>query len=211
MLVADDELDPDVEKSYCNYEAVNNSIWHPVRLKPPPAPKSPAGWRCELRVLEVQPTDFENAAFATFVVLLVKAFAKFKVDLTTPLSGHHMDKAQLRDAVRTQTFSFPDKMRVGGGEKGEVVLMSAGKIMNGDGEDFIGLIRLVKECLKTETHNDETSEKLDAYMSHLSGIGETLTVAQKMRRFVEDHEDYEGDSKLNHKINYDMMKALWKV
>ena len=206
----------DAEESYCNFEHMNSSVYRPVRFKPPPGPRSPIGWRCEFRVMEVQPSDFENAAFAAFVVLLVRAFAKFDVDLTTPLSGHHsnMDKAQKRDAVRTQKFSFPGKLRVGGGEKGNVVLMSADKIVNGDGEGFIGLIGLVKEYLKSEADiSVETSEKLDAYMSHLSGIasGETLTVAQKMRRFVEDHEDYKGDSVLNHKINYDMMKALWAV
>ena len=205
----------DVEESYSNFETMNNSVFQPVRFKPPPGPKSTIGWRCEFRVMEIQPSDFENAAFAAFVVLLVRAFAKFDVDLTTTLSGHlsNMDKAQKRDAVRTQKFSFPGKLRVGGDEKGEVVLMSADKIINGDGEDFIGLIGLVKEYLKSEAHTTKTSEKLDAYMSHLSGIasGETLTVAQKMRRFVEDHEDYTRNSVLNHKINYDMMKVLWDV
>jgi len=214
-LISKDMIDPDIEESYVNYEVMNCFTWHPIRFKPPPGPKSPIGWRCEFRVMEIQPTDFENAAFAAFVVLLVRAFAKFDVDMTTPLSGHHsnMDKANIRDAVRTQKFSFPGKLRVGSKEKGEVVLMSADQIINGDGEDFIGLIALAREYLKGESYTEETSKKLDAYMSHLSDIasGKTLTMAQKMRRFVENHEDYKGDSVLDHKINYDMMKALWDV
>jgi len=215
LILSNKQVEPNVEESYCNFEAMNNYVWQPVRLKPPPRPGSPMGWRCELRVVEVQPTDFENAAFAAFVVLLVRSFAKFDVDLTTPLSGHrlNMDRAQARDAVGRQKFSFPNKLRVGRGGKGEVAPMSVDEIVNGDGRNFIGLIGLAREYVKSESCAEETWRKIDAYLNHLSDVasGETLTVAQKMRRFVEDHEDYKGDSKLSHKINYDMMKALWKV
>ena len=215
LMLSSKQFDPDVEESYCSFEAMNNYVWQPVRFKPPPCPNSSMGWRCEFRVMEVQPTDFENAALAAFVVLLARSFARFDVDLTAPLSGHrsNMDRAQARDAVRGQKFSFPRKLRVGCGGKGEVAMMSVDEIVNGDGGDFIGLVGLVREYLKSECCAEETSRKIEAYLKHLSGIasGETLTMAQKMRRFVEDHEDYKGDGKLSHKINYDMMKALWNV
>ena len=150
-------LYPDIEERYANYEVMNCSTWHLIRFKTRPGPKSPIGCRCEFRVIEIQLNDFENAAFAAFVVLLVRAFAKFDVDLTTPLSGHHsnMDSAQMRDAVRTQKFSFPSKLRVGSKEKGEVVLMSTDQIINGDGEDFVGLIGLAREYLKGESYTQK--------------------------------------------------------
>lgn len=36
--------------------------------------------------MEVQPTDFENAAFAVFVVLLSRAILNYKMNLYVPIS-----------------------------------------------------------------------------------------------------------------------------
>ena len=52
----------------------------------PPLPNSSMGWRVEFRPLEVQLTDFENAAFAVFVVLLTRAILSFKLNLYIPVS-----------------------------------------------------------------------------------------------------------------------------
>lgn len=56
-----------------------------MRFKPPP-PNSPIGWRVEFRPLEVQLTDFENAAFVVFVVLLTRAILSFKLNFYIPIS-----------------------------------------------------------------------------------------------------------------------------
>ena len=51
-----------------------------MRFKPPP-PGSPIGWRVEFRPMEVQLTDFENAAFAVFIVLLTRAIISSSASL----------------------------------------------------------------------------------------------------------------------------------
>ena len=51
---------------------IQSTNWQTLRFKPPPA-NSPIGWRVEFRPMEVQLTDFENAAFAVFIVLLSRA------------------------------------------------------------------------------------------------------------------------------------------
>ena len=56
-----------------------------MRFKPPP-PNSPIGWRVEFRSMEVQITDFENAAFAVFVVLLSRAIMAFNLNFYVPIS-----------------------------------------------------------------------------------------------------------------------------
>ena len=43
-----------------------------MRFKPPP-PNSNIGWRIEFRTTDLQITDFENAAFTCFVVLITRA------------------------------------------------------------------------------------------------------------------------------------------
>lgn len=55
-----------------------------MRLKLPP-PNADIGWRVEFRTMEVQLTDFENAAFSIFTVLLSRIVLAFKVAL--PLHG----------------------------------------------------------------------------------------------------------------------------
>lgn len=56
-----------------------------MRFKPPP-PNSTIGWRVEFRPLEVQLTEFENAAFVVFVVLLTRAILSFKLNFYIPIS-----------------------------------------------------------------------------------------------------------------------------
>lgn len=44
------------------------------------------GWRAEFRSMEVQLTDFENAAFVVFVVLVTRVVLAFDLCLYIPLS-----------------------------------------------------------------------------------------------------------------------------
>ena len=66
------------------------------------------GWRTEFRPLEVQLTDFENAAFALIVVLLARSIIAHAHSFYIPMSLVHenMRRAQLKDAVLTQKFWF---------------------------------------------------------------------------------------------------------
>ena len=64
---------------------IQSTNWQTVRFKPPPT-NSPIGWRVEFRPMEVQLTDFENAAFAVFIVLLSRAILHFNLNLYIPIS-----------------------------------------------------------------------------------------------------------------------------
>ena len=56
-----------------------------MRFKVPPV-NSNIGWRVEFRPCEVQITDFENAAFGVFIVLLTRAILTFKLNMLIPIS-----------------------------------------------------------------------------------------------------------------------------
>jgi len=58
--------------------------------------------------MEVQMTDFENAAFAVFVVLLTRAVLSLNLNFYMPISkvDENMQRAQHRDALRTEKFYF---------------------------------------------------------------------------------------------------------
>lgn len=78
-----------------------------MRFKPPP-PHSTIGWRVEFRPCEAQITDFENAAFVCFIVLLTRVVLTYKLNFLIPISkvDENMQRAQKRDAVLNQKFWF---------------------------------------------------------------------------------------------------------
>ncbi|XP_064457194.1 glutamate--cysteine ligase catalytic subunit-like [Ornithodoros turicata] len=90
-----------------HFENLQSTSWHSLRFKPPP-PKSSIGWRVEFRPTELQMTEFENAAYVVFVVLLTRVILTFDLDLIVPISkvDENMKIAQKRDAVLTEKFWF---------------------------------------------------------------------------------------------------------
>lgn len=78
-----------------------------MRFKPPP-PNSTIGWRVEFRSMEVQLSDFENAAFSVFIVLLTRVILSFGLNFYIPISkvDANMQTAHKRDAVLNDKFYF---------------------------------------------------------------------------------------------------------
>ena len=66
------------------------------------------GWRVEFRSLEVQLTDFENAAFTVFIVLLTRVIIAFDLNLYIPISrvDANMQRAHSRNASAKGKFFF---------------------------------------------------------------------------------------------------------
>merc|ERR1712146_9859 len=66
------------------------------------------GWRTEFRPMEVQLTDFENAAFTVFIILITRVVLMFDLNLYIPLSkvDDNMKRAHKRDAVKEEKFYF---------------------------------------------------------------------------------------------------------
>ncbi|KAK7035478.1 glutamate--cysteine ligase [Paramarasmius palmivorus] len=107
LVVFSETIDQDDETSNDHFENIQSTNWQTLRFKPPP-PNSPIGWRVEFRSMEVQITDYENAAFAVFVVLLSRAILSFNLNFYIPISkvDENMGRAQVRDAISCQKFFF---------------------------------------------------------------------------------------------------------
>ncbi|CAO3685086.1 unnamed protein product [Umbelopsis vinacea] len=73
-----------------------------------PAAKFNIGWRVEFRSMEIQITDFENTAFAIFIVLLTRAILSFELNFYVPISkvDENMKRAHKRGAVLNEKFYF---------------------------------------------------------------------------------------------------------
>jgi glutamate--cysteine ligase catalytic subunit len=102
-----DELNTD------HFESVQSTNWQTCRWKPPPFQatvdgQDHIGWRTEFRSMEVQLTDFENAAFTVFILLVNRVLLAFDLGLYIPLSrvDENMRRAHSKNAVLTEKFYF---------------------------------------------------------------------------------------------------------
>lgn len=105
------KIEQDDTKSTDHFESIQSTNWQSCRWKPPPIPdhhKDHIGWRTEFRTMEVQLTDFENAAFTVFIILITRVILAFDLGLYLPLSkvDENMKRAHKRDAVNTERFFF---------------------------------------------------------------------------------------------------------
>lgn len=105
-----EELDD--EKQTEHFESIQSTNWQTVRWKPPPPRNSPndphIGWRTEFRSMEIQLTDFENAAFTAFTVLLTRVILTFDLNFYIPMSrvDANMQRAHSRNAAAKGKFFF---------------------------------------------------------------------------------------------------------
>ncbi|KAK2459263.1 hypothetical protein APHAL10511_008718 [Amanita phalloides] len=115
FLICSESIDQDDTSSTDHFENIQSSNWQSMRFKPPPT-NPEVGWRVEFRTMEVQMTDYENAAFALFILLLSRAILKFSLTFYVPISkvDENMQRAQVRDAARSQKFFFRNNIHAFG-------------------------------------------------------------------------------------------------
>ncbi|CAM0141049.1 glutamate--cysteine ligase [Umbelopsis sp. WA50703] len=107
LVIFKELLDQDDSVSSDHFENIQSTNWQTMRFKPPP-PNSNIGWRVEFRSMEIQITDFENTAFAIFIVLLTRAILSFGLNFYIPISkvDENMKNAHKRGAVLNEKFYF---------------------------------------------------------------------------------------------------------
>jgi glutamate--cysteine ligase catalytic subunit len=106
VIFAEDLKALDLTKTN-HFENLQSTNWQHMRFKPPPADND-IGWRVEFRPMEIQITDFENAAFSIFIVLITRAILSFDLNFYIPITcvSANMETAHSRDAVLNSKFWF---------------------------------------------------------------------------------------------------------
>jgi glutamate--cysteine ligase catalytic subunit len=231
VVFAEDLKELDLTKTD-HFENLQSTNWQHIRFKPPPAGND-IGWRVEFRPMEIQVTDFENAAFSVFMVLITRAILSF--DLKT---DENMRTAHKRDAVLNDKFyfrknpfpiRFPRPHSANGFGSGtstpvmsrpptptgpveeEYMLMTIDEVINGgkpgSGNDFPGLIPLVESYLDSMNVDVETRCELARYLKLIRkrADGSLWTAAKWIREFVAGHEEYKFDSVVTESINHDLI------
>jgi len=201
-----------------NFENIQSTNWQTMRFKPPPfnqdhvASENRIGWRVEFRPIELQFTDFENAAFVSFVILLSKAIKHFNLNFLMPISkvDENMQRAQQINACLDEKFHF----RTNCTTQDDCVLqeMSMNQVINGS-EQFKGLVSFVKEYIHLVEFDQEVKQKLEKYLSLIEkrANGTLATPASYMRQFVRQHPDYKFDSVVSDRVNYDLMWHIYQI
>ena len=234
LIVYDEDLEEVDLNETKRFDMIQSTNWQTLRFKPPVLSSEGAGWRVEVRTMEVQITDFENAAFSIFVILLTKAILHFDLDLYIPIAkiDDNMEIAHTRDAVVSQKFLFRKRVapetvpHTNGGNIQDVPLkasnrpvtdeyrlMSINEIVNGvspsrDGTP--GLIPLIHEYLDTCDYDSTTRNRLDEYLNFIRerANGTLPTTAKWLRSFVQKHPEYDSNSVVGSGVFYDLVKLL---
>ncbi|XP_045454710.1 glutamate--cysteine ligase isoform X2 [Melitaea cinxia] len=198
----DDKNDTD------HFENIQSTNWQTMRFKPPP-PNSPIGWRVEFRPCEAQLTDFENAAYVCFVVLLTRVILSYNLNFVMPISkvDENMQRAQRRGACGEQRFWWRRHVRAPA-PGDDYLEMTVNEIVNGKGA-FPGLIPLIESYLSGMDVDADTHCSVQQYLKLIQrrAAGDLHTMAAWMRDFVTSHPDYKKDSVVTEKINYDLLKT----
>lgn len=129
LAIYKEKLNQDNTTSTDHFENIQSTNWNTVRFKPPP-PGTDIGWRTEFRSMEVGLTDFENAAFSVFIVILSRVILAFDLNFYTPMSlvDENMKTAHKRDAINTERFHFRKNVFTSSG--GSSFLCDCGHIHN---------------------------------------------------------------------------------
>lgn len=210
LVIFSERIDQDDNESNDHFENLQSTNWQTMRFKPPP-PGDRIGWRIEFRPMEIQLTDFENAAFSVFVVLLARAILHFRLNLYMPLSqvDVNMQRAQQRDAIHTQTFSFCNAWTSENkdGASRTIREYTLAQLFHGDGsEEMLGFVPLVRRYLDAQQLNEAARKQLDSYIDLVAerADGTLMTAATWMRRFVSSHPLYKHDSVISEELNYEV-------
>lgn len=213
-----------------HWESIQSTNWQTVRWKPPPSHKGVMdtrsehhiGWRVEFRSMEIQITDFENAAFVVFIVLLSRVILGLELNTYIPISklDENMRVAHRRDAVLSEMFWFrsnlmPDEVERGScwaadsARPASCELMTVQEIINGKGSYFPGLVPLCRTYLDFVGCDSVTRAKVDTYLDFICdrASGKLMTNAAWIRSFVRAHPDYKMDSRVPQSTAYDLLMA----
>lgn len=220
-----------------HFENLQSTNWQHMRFKPPPA-GSDIGWRVEFRPMEIQITDFENAAFSVFMVLITRAILSFDLNFYIPIAkvDENMEVAHARDAVLEKKFHFrknpfsPRPSRSANGSasnsptgsrpptplgrvEDEYAAMTVDEVINGsssDEHDFPGLIPIVESYLDSVNVDVQTRCELATYLDLIRkrASGELWTASKWIREFVAKHPAYKQDSVVDDEVCKGLIRSV---
>lgn len=226
LVVFQENIDQDNKNSTNHFENIQSTNWQTLRLKPPtqeavPENKDQPGWRVEFRPLEIQLTDFENAAYSIFTFLLTDFFLTFTDEINPymPMSliEDNMQRAHKRDAVIGAKFFWKDSFETDGVKTSELTIDEIfHNESNGIFAKFINPILSHRGFVRDrweELASSVDHQRLYYYLKLISNraSGKLPSTAKFLRDFVLNHKSYKRDSRVDKTINYDMLQLCGHI
>lgn len=226
LVIFQECVNQDNKTSTDHFENIQSTNWQTLRFKPPtqqatPDNKTVPGWRVEFRPMEIQLTDFENAAYSNFIYLIVEAILEFNSEINgyMPMSQiwANMDTAHHRDAVLTEKFYWKQDFEntLTGEYTMDEIFHNEG---NGIFPIFIDRILKHKGYVSTNWRDLRASEngslvRLYYYLKLVSdrAAGILPTTAKFMRDYVLSHNSYSQDSRVSKDINFDLLRVVERI
>lgn len=222
LVIFSDRIELDDEKVTNHFENFQSTNWNSVRFKPPPTMDSNVGWRVEFRTMDIQLSDFENAAYAIFIVLLARMIISLGLNFQIPMSKVHenYEKAVKMDAVLTEKFWFKLNIVTAncknsvfsglrtGNCKDKLEQLTIKEIFCGN-DEFLGLLGFIDKYLKEVVGCcPERYEEIAVYLNLIRkrANGELPTGAKFLRNFIRNHADYRKDSIITSQIASDIVQ-----
>ena len=243
LCIYQESIELDDDKDHDHFENIQGTNWRTMRWKMPSIEgenrcpgegREAPGWRIEFRPYETQMTDFENAAYSIFVVLLTRAILAMNANFYIPMSyvEANMERAENIDAVLNETFWVNKNafMKEGGNSninwdrsrlalnvdrENDVIELSLDEIINGDeGRGVTGLVELITNYLDALGCDSRTRCTLFQYIDVLKkrASGQLPTTAKYIRNFVKSHPKQPvGDTQLNAEVVDDLLQVCHDI
>ncbi|SCV03372.1 LAMI_0H07624g1_1 [Lachancea mirantina] len=226
LVIFQERINQDNLTSTDHFENIQSTNWQSLRFKPPnqkatPDQKDAPGWRVEFRTMELQMTEFENAAYSCFIHIITECLLTFSHEINPymPMSKiwENMEIAHRRDAVLEQQFHWKDDLH-GGRTSLSNMDHVFHNVKSGLFPQFID--RLLKyKSMVTESwrelvkSKDSSNVRLFYYLKLISdrATGNLPTAAKFLRQYVLSHPDYSQDSRVTKEINYDTLKVADRI
>ncbi|CCE64594.1 hypothetical protein TPHA_0I00880 [Tetrapisispora phaffii CBS 4417] len=230
LVIFEENINDKTDGSLQNhFENIQSTNWQTLRFKPPtldatPDNKSVPGWRVEFRPLEVQLTDFENAAYSIFIYLLVESILKFSDSLNPYLSmskiWQNMDTAHKRDPISSQKFHWKTTFNNALNPEGKTEELVIDEIFhnkeNGIFQIYINPILIDKKIIEKDWKELKHSSKYLRLYYYLKLISDRASkklpsVANYLRSFILSHPEYHQDSRISEIINFDLLEMCDRI
>lgn len=213
LVIFKELIEQDDSVSTDHFENIQSTNWQTMRFKPPP--NDSIGWRVEFRPMEIQITDFENAAYSIFIVLMARVAIEQNRCFYQPISqiDRNMKTAHLRDSVNSGRFWFrTNTSNQTANSDPRFQWLTLDEILNGC-PTFEGLLSMVRSYLSTCQLSQDEVRKINSYLNLIErrASGELKTDAQWIRDQVRSHRDYKFNSIITESINFDLMKNISKI
>lgn len=226
VSIFEESIDQDRLTSTNHFENIQSTNWQTLRFKPPtqhaiPSKKNVPGWRVEFRPLEIQLTEFENAAFSIFIYLIVESVLTFNDKLNPYLYmsrvEENMEIAHRKDSILNDRFYWKDNFHEDNGNSSQYTMDEIfHNKENGIFEQFINpILRHKKIILQNweELKQSPTHQRLYYYLKLISERvkGNIPTTANYIREYVVNHPEYKKDSRVTREINFDLILLTERI